>query len=150
MQTDRSTPTADGPLPSDAGFGVIEVMVSMFLLGLLSVSFVPTLVNTWKDTGSNTTMVTATQIVNQQIEGARAVRSSAATAPSCDDVIKYLQVTLAAVTDPRGVILQPQWDATTCPSTYPNVVRARVSVTRIGNSAPVASAVTLIFVQSAT
>ena len=134
---------------TDRGFGIIEVVVSMFLLGLLSISFIPLLINSVKNTGANTTIATATQIVNQQIEGARAVRSAAATAPSCSDITKFLQVTLAPVIDPRGVTLIPQWDPTSCPTGYPGVVRARVTVTRSGNATPVASAVTLIFVLSA-
>ena len=132
-----------------SGFGIIEVVISMFLLGLLSISFIPLLINSIKNSGTNTTIATATQIVNQQIEGARAVRSAAATAPSCSDMTKFLQVTLAPVIDPRGVTLIPQWDPTTCPSGYPGVVRVRVSVARSGISTPVASAVTLIFVLSA-
>ena len=133
----------------DSGFGILEVVVSMFLLGLLSISFIPLLVNSIKNSGANTTIATATQIVNQQIEGARAVRSAGATAPSCSDITKFLQVTLAPVIDPRGVTLIPQWDPTSCPTGYPGVVRARVTVTRSGNATPVASAVTLIFVLSA-
>lgn len=151
MQTIRSW---TGDLPdvgnSDQGFGIIEVVVSIFLLALLAVSFMPLLVNTWKTTAMNTTIATATQIVNQQIEGARAVRSAAATAPSCQDISNYLSVTLAPVIDPRGVTLQPKWDTATCPSTYPGVVRARVSVTRAGSTNPIAAAVTLIFVASAS
>lgn len=138
------------PLAPDQGFGIIEVVVSMFLLGLLSISFIPLLINSVKNTGANTTIATATQIVNQQIEGVRAVRSPASTAPSCHDITEFLEVTLAPVIDPRGVTLQPQWDPTDCPATYPGVVRARVAVTRAGNTTPVASAVTLIFVASAS
>lgn len=134
---------------SESGFGVIEVVVSIFLLGLLSVSFIPLLTNSWKATSMNTTIATATQIVNQQIEGARAVRSPTSTAPSCYDVTQFLQVTLPPVIDPRGVTLVPQWDAASCPSNYPGVVRAQISVMRSGYSTPVASAVTLIFVVSA-
>ncbi len=134
----------------ERGFGVIEIVVSIFLLAVLAVSFVPLLVNTWKTTAMNTTLATATQIVNQQVEGARAVRSAASTTPSCQDVSQYLTVTLAPVIDPRGVTLQPKWDAATCPPTYPGVVRARVSVTRSGSTNPIASAVTLIFVASAS
>jgi len=132
------------------GFGVIEVVVSLFLLSLLSVSFIPLLVNSIKSTASNTTIATATQIVNQEIEGARAVRSPTSTTPSCLDITNFLQVTIASVTDPRGVTLSPKWDATTCPTTYPGVVRARVSVTRSGSTTPVAQAVTFIYVVSAT
>lgn len=135
---------------SDEGFGVIEVVISLFLLAILSVSFIPILFNSIKSAGTNTTIATATQIVNQEIEGARAVRSPSATTPSCLDVTQFLQVTLASVTDPRGVTLFPKWDAATCPTVYPGVVRARVSVTKGVSTTPVAQAVTLIFVQSAT
>lgn len=131
------------------GFGVIEVVVSLFLLSILSVSFIPLLVNSIKSTGTNTTIATATQIVNQQIEGARAVRSPTSTMPSCVDVTNYLNVTLASVTDPRGVTLLPKWDATLCPSSYPGVVRARISVKRSDSSITLAQATTLIFVASA-
>jgi prepilin-type N-terminal cleavage/methylation domain-containing protein len=134
----------------DDGFGMIEVVISLFVLSILSFSFIPLLVNSIKSTGTNTTIATATQIVNQQIEGARAVRSPTSTTPSCLDVTNYLSVTLASVTDPRGVTLVPKWDSTSCPSTYPGVVRARISVTRSGSSNTVAQATTLIFVASAT
>lgn len=132
------------------GFGVIEVVMSLFLLSLLSVAFIPLLINSIRSTGTNTTIATATQIVNQEIEGARAVRSPTSTAPSCLDVTQFLQVTLAPVMDPRGVTLVPKWDPTVCPSTYPGVVRARVSVTRSGSTASVAQAVTFIYVKSVT
>lgn len=134
----------------DDGFGVVEVVISMFLLSLLSVSFIPLLVNSIKSTGKNTTIATATQIVNQEIEGARAVRSPTSTTPSCLDVTGFLNVTIASITDPRGVTLLPRWDPPTCPTTYPGVVRARVSVTRSGSTVIVAQAVTLIYVASAT
>lgn len=149
METERSLPRPSAHALED-GFGVVEVVISMFLLSLLSVSFIPLLVNSIKSTGKNTTIATATQIVNQQIEGARAVRSPTATTPSCQDVTNFLNVTIASVTDPRGVTLLPKWDATSCPSAYPGVVRARVSVTRSGSPIIVAQAVTLIFVASAT
>ncbi len=132
------------------GFGLMEVIVAMFLLSLLSVSFVPLLVNSIKSTSKNTTIATATQIVNQEIEGARAVRSPTSTAPSCYDITQFLQVTLASVTDPRGVTLLPQWDAASCPTSYPGVVRARISVSRNGQTVPLAQAVTFIYVKSAT
>lgn len=150
METPRSwfSPRSNA-CASEAGFGMIEVVISMFLLSLLSISFIPLLVNSIKSTGKNTTIATATQIVNQQIEGARAVRSPTSTTPSCLDITNYLSVTLASVTDPRGVTLVPKWDPTTCPTSYPGVVRARISVTRSGSTSTVAQAVTLIYVASA-
>jgi Tfp pilus assembly protein PilV len=151
METKRFSLNRFGkPDFAEQGFGMIEIVVSLFLLSILSLSFLPVLINSWKASGANTTMATATQIVNQQLEGARAVRSAAATSPSCLDITKFLQVTLAPVIDPRGVSLQPQWAATSCPTAYPGVVRVAVSVTRVGGITPVASATTLVFVNSAT
>ena len=151
METPRLwlSPRCDAHAFED-GFGMIEVVISMFLLSLLSVSFIPLLVNSIKSTGKNTTIATATQIVNQEIEGARAVRSPTSTTPSCLDITSFLNVTLASVTDPRGVTLLPNWDTPTCPASYPGVVRARVSVTRSSSTDIVAQAVTLIYVASAT
>ena len=143
------SPQQSAPAPED-GFGVIEVVISLFLLSLLSVSFIPLLVNSIKNSGANTTIATATQIVNQGIEGVRAVRSPTSTTPSCLDITSFLQVTLATVTDPRGITLIPKWDPTTCPSSYPGTVRARVSVSRTGSATTMAQAVTLIYVASAT
>lgn len=133
-----------------SGFGIIEVLVSISLLALLPLAFIPLLMNSMVTTARNTTIATATQMVNREIEGARAVRSPTATAPSCYDVTQFLQVTLPTVVDPRGVVLVPEWEATSCPSIYPGVVRARVAVSRSGQVAPVAQAVTLIYVKSAT
>jgi type II secretory pathway pseudopilin PulG len=143
------SPRSDAHILED-GFGMIEVVISLFLLSLLSVSFIPLLVNSIKSTGKNATIATATQIVNQEIEGARAVRSPTSTTPSCLDITSFLNVTLASVTDPRGVTLLPKWDPPSCPASYPGVVRARVSVTRSGSTITMAQAVTLIYVASAT
>ena len=144
----KSVTTADLTLP-EKGFGIIEVVVSMFLLSVMAMSYIPLLLNSVKDTATNTTIATATQIVNEQIEGARAVRSQQYTAPSCADVIQFLNVTPAPVVDPRGVRLIPGWSNAVCPTTYPGVVRAEVSVTKLNMATPIASAVTLIFVMRA-
>lgn len=134
----------------EGGFSLIEIVVSMFLLALLVISFLPVLVSTIKLAARNTTIVTATQTVNQQIEAARAVRSATATVPSCDDIRQFLLVTQAPVVDPRGITLHAQWDPfTTCTSsTLPGYVRVKVSVTQVGFASPTASASTFIFVTS--
>jgi len=131
-------------------FGVIEIAASMFLVGVLLISYIALTIKPVEVIGLNTTIATATQIVNEQIEAARAVRSPAATEPSCQDITTFLQVTPAPVKDSRGVTLVPQWEPTSCPPIYPGVIRVRASVTQIGIPTPVASAVALIFVRSAT
>ena len=142
-------PATEEARVSKRGFGLIGIVISMFLLGALLVSYIALTIRPVEDIGMNTTIATATQIVNEQIEGARAVRSPASTEPSCQDITTFLQVTPAPVKDPRGVTLVPQWEPTSCPTTYPGVIRVRASVTRIGYPTPIASAGALIFVRSA-
>lgn len=157
MQAERTSPSltpltstsTNGAMNSEAGFGIIEVVVSMFLLSVMAMSYIPLLLNSVKDTATNTTIATATQIVNEQIEGARAVRSQQSTSPSCANVTRFLNVTPAPVVDPRGVTLIPRWSAPVCPVTYPGIVRAEVSVTKLNTNTPIASAVTYIFVKTA-
>ncbi|WP_394770578.1 hypothetical protein [Lacisediminihabitans sp.] len=126
--------------------GIIEIVVAMLLLALLLLSFAPVLVNTIKLSARNTTIATATQIVSQQIEAARAVSTQSSTATKCSDIAGFIAITPAPVVDPRGVTLQPVWTAITCPLIYPGVVKVRVSVTQPGYPAATASATTLILV----
>jgi Tfp pilus assembly protein PilV len=149
LEVSHSELHSGSSIQNESGFGVIEVVISMFLLGVMAIAFVPLLVNSMRNSATNTTIATATQIVNQQIEGVRAVRSASAATPTCNDVTQYLNVTLTPVVDPRGVTLLPQWSSTTCPSTYPGVVRAQVSVKKLNELTPIASAVTMVFVSSA-
>lgn len=128
------------------GLGLVEIVVAMFLLALLVLAFAPVLINTIRLSARNTTIATATQIVNQQIESARAVSTLSATATTCSNIVAFVAVTPVPVVDPRGVTLQPVWNAVTCPSTYPGVVKVRVSVTQTGYPSATASATTLILV----
>jgi Tfp pilus assembly protein PilV len=141
----------------ERGFGMIEVVISIFLLAMLALAFMPILINTIKDTARTTTIATATQLAGQQIEAARSVRSSTGSTPTCADIEQFLAVTPASVVDPRGVTLQPTWTVpTACPATIPptvpptvpavvqaGVVRAEIKVMQGGNV--VATAVTSIF-----
>lgn len=149
MKANHLEPAIGEVRTSKREFGVIEIVVSLLLLGALLISYIALTISPVKDTGMNTTIATATQIVNEQIEGARAVRSPTSAEPSCQDITTFLQVTPAPVKDPRGVTLVSQWDPTSCPLIYPGVIRVRASVSRIGYPTPVASAVALIFVRSA-
>ena len=129
----------------ERGIGIIEIVVSMFLIALLVLSFIPVLINSNRVSGRNTTMATATQIVNKQIESARAVTSSTSTAPSCSNMSTFMvSPAPPAVVDPRGVTLQAVWSPITCPSSYPGTVLMRVSVTLSGSTSALASAATLV------
>ncbi|KGJ82349.1 hypothetical protein GY21_00845 [Cryobacterium roopkundense] len=55
---------------ADAGFGLIEIAVSMFLLALLAVAFLPFLVQGVRQSSANGTLATGTQLVNKEMENA--------------------------------------------------------------------------------
>lgn len=55
----------------EAGFGMIEIVVSMFMLLLLAMAFLPVLIQGLRTTSSNAVVATATQLVNQGIESLR-------------------------------------------------------------------------------
>ena len=129
----------------ERGIGIIEIVVAMLLIALLVLSFIPVLINSNRVSARNTTMATATQIVNKQIESARAVTSSTSTAPSCANMNSFMvSPAPSAVVDPRGVTLLAMWSPITCPTSYPGTVHMRVSVTRSGETNPTASADTLV------
>lgn len=129
----------------ERGIGIIEIVVAMLLIALLVLSFIPVLINSNRVSARNTTMATATQIVNKQIESARAVTSSTSTAPSCANMNSFMvSPAPSAVVDPRGVTLLAMWSPITCPTSYPGTVHMRVSVTRSGETSPTASADTLV------
>jgi len=127
--------------PDEAGFGVVEILVSMFLLLLLAVAFLPLLVEGLKATASNSSVATATQLAAQQLQLAR---SQPAT---CGALIAFSGQAIAAVTDPRGTVLQPVRTALStadCPASYPGTVPITVQV-RSGSTV-LARASTLILV----
>lgn len=58
-------------LDTEDGFGMIEIIVSMFMLALLAIAFLPVLIQGLKASDANARLATATQLVNQGIEQAR-------------------------------------------------------------------------------
>ncbi|WP_150307836.1 type IV pilus modification PilV family protein [Planctomonas psychrotolerans] len=138
MSTVRTTPD-DG----DAGFGMIEIVVSMFLLGILAIAFLPLLVTSMTTTATNTSFASASQLVGQQLDAARALGPTCAAVQAFDDTLP------APTTDPRGVEYQPRRAVSPCPSSFPGTVPVRVWVTEVGDTRSLSEAVTLVFVESA-
>ena len=132
------------PTESDAGFGVIEIIVSMFLLSLLALAFLPLLIESMTAAARNATIATAYQLVSQQLDEVRIIAST------CADVSAFDDVAIAVTTDARGTVFQPHREVAACPDVYPGVVQVRAWVTESGNSEAIAEAVTLVYVESAT
>jgi len=120
---------------NDRGFGLIEIVVTMFLLAIVSLSVLPILMQGIKSSSANATLVTATQLANQQIEQVRSQVLCNAIVPATSSVTT------------QGVTLQVSLSVgSSCPAAgYPITVPVSVSVTRTDTNAVVASAQTLVF-----
>ena len=123
----------------DAGFGIAEVLVAMFLLGLIAVALIPILVQGLRVSVQNASLATATQLANQQIEQVRGLSA-------CGSIIAAT-TTASAQNVPLKAV---RTIGTTCPvgptTGYPTTVKVSVTVTRTDTGAVLATANTLVFV----
>lgn len=125
-------------LRSESGFGLVEIMVSMFMLAALAMAFVPILVQGLQQSAANTTLATATQLVNERMQLAQGAGTTCS-------VVAGLGVT-EDFTDPRGVVIRVTTTVGTCPSGA-GIVTVSASAVRLDTAAELATADTLVFVQ---
>ena len=125
----------------EAGFGMIEIVVSMLLLSLLAIAFLPMLVTSLRVSVSNTTLASATQLVATQMDGMRSVGTN------CANLATRANRVLDEFGSP-GRKLQPAVDVINCPAAggYPTTVPVHVSVTEVSAGRVLAEATTNIFV----
>lgn len=110
----------------ERGFGMVEIVVAMFIFMLVALSFLPFLIQSLKVSVLNTTTTTAAQIVNDQLDAALDMQR---VSPSCDALTAFTATSLPSITDPRGVVLKPHRSTfTTCPAAYPATVKVTVWV----------------------
>jgi prepilin-type N-terminal cleavage/methylation domain-containing protein len=132
---------------ADRGFGIIEIVVAMFLLGLLAIATLPLLAQSMTVTSKNTTIAAATQVVEQQVEQLRASGSSCSA-------VKTLAASTPAAIPERGVSLQPHLQlnlpaSDVCQVPYLRTVSIRIWVTVAGSSAVLAEVNKLILLDTA-
>lgn len=132
------------PIDDERGFGLIEIVVSMFLLSILALAFIPVLINGMKGAATNADIAAATQLANNDVQRARSLGTA------CSALTAFGAETPAPVTTARGVALQVHHAAVTCPTTYPGVATVTVSVTMSGGTSSLASATTQIYLASAS
>lgn len=128
---------------SEWGIGLIEIVISMFLLALLAMSFFPVLVNGMKTSILNAKVATASQIVSQQLDLVRTLPNTCVSVSAFDDAA------LAEVVDARGNHFQPNRQVDACPATYPGVVKVTAWVTEVGQTHRLAGAVTFVYLTAA-
>ena len=127
----------------DSGVGLIEIIISMFLLALLATAFLPLLIQGMTTSVRTTAIATASQLASQQLDQLRELGTT------CSEVSVFDDVVPATTTDERGTVYQPHRQVAACPTTYPGVVSVRVWVTKTGVAQPLADATTLFYVKTA-
>jgi len=125
-------------LRSDSGFGLIETTISMFMLAILAVLFLPLLIQGLKQSAANTTLATGTQLVNERL------RLAQAASPACSSVSALAGT--KNFTDPRGVTIRVTTTVGTCPSGN-GTVSISVTAIRTDTSAALATASSLVLVK---
>ncbi len=121
---------------ADAGLGLLEIVVSMLMLGLLAIALVPMLVAGLKVSAQNTTLATATQLVATRLQLAQAA------GPVCANVAALGGV--SQVTDPRGVVLEVTTVTGLC-TTGARTLPVSASVVRLDTLQTISSASTLVY-----
>ncbi|WP_102508595.1 type II secretion system protein [Sanguibacter massiliensis] len=125
----------------DAGFGLVEIIVSILMLALLATAFAPVLIGSIRTMAKMSTIATATQDANRALEEQRAMlrttTTCALTAPS-----SY------SLTDSRGLGLTRtvSYDTSSCASS--KLVTVRVLVKASANSANYHSGQTVVDVST--
>lgn len=128
----------------EAGFGLVEILVSMFLLAVLAVAFLPLLIDALRATVRTATAATATQLVSEQLDAVSLVPRT------CAGLATFEAVSIPTVTDERGTIYSSFRDSAACPASgYPVAVTVRVWVT--ANTTPefLVDTTTTVIVESA-
>ena len=136
---------ANSPLEGEHGFGMIEIVVSMFLIALMALAMLPVLISSSRLTATNVVVTRATQVVSAQFDLAR--RQGALT-PSCAAMQALATATPVAVVEPNGEPLRFT-RLVVCPITYPGTVSVTVTVSMTSSGVEMSTAKTLIAVSSA-
>ncbi len=127
---------------NDAGFGLVEIVVSMFLLALLAVAFLPLLIESLRVSVTNSKVATANQILSEQLD------AIALVARTCAAFDAFDSAPIATITDARGTVYQAARAVTGCPpAAYPAPVTITLTVSIVGDASIGAKATTTAIVE---
>ncbi|WP_104135358.1 MULTISPECIES: type II secretion system protein J [unclassified Cryobacterium] len=117
------------------GFGIIEVIVSMFLLSLMAMAFLPVLVQSLQVSRVNASIATATQLLSADLDRARASHPGCGSNSSAD------------APDDDAFTVNGKWAASfTCAEDLPTTVSYTSTIKDAATNEVLAEAVTLILV----
>jgi prepilin-type N-terminal cleavage/methylation domain-containing protein len=123
---------------ADDGFGLVEVIVSMVILATIAIAFLPVLIQGMKQSIANSTVATATQLVNEKLQLAQA------SGPTCTNV--SLLAGEEELIDDHGVTILVTTTVGACPASV-GTVEVAVTAVRTDTSSTLAEAETLVFIQ---
>lgn len=139
---------------SDGGFGLVEIVVSMLLLALIAVAFLPVLITSLTVSADNASNTAAIQLMNRDLEAARQQGSSCSTIRNWGS--STTTVTIANEHDNAFPWYRTERVVGACPEEYPATVQVEIRVygatQQTGGSltsSPLMSTSTLIYVTSA-
>lgn len=150
MTIERNRSRPDDPRPAnnvsaDSGLGLIEIIISMFLISLLAIAFIPVMVSAIRSSSLNSTVATATRLVSQAVDNAR-------TRGAADCAAAQLLNTETDATDAQGITLRV---TTRVPAVGVCVNGSAMTVTVVAidladaSATPIADARTQIFLRTA-
>lgn len=127
----------------ELGFGLVEIVISMFLLALLAVAFLPLLIDSLRVSVVNSKVATANQILSEQLDAIALVDRT------CTAFDAFESATIPTVTDARGTVFQADREVTGCaPSSYPGMVTIVLTVVVVGEPNIGSRATTTAIVES--
>ncbi|MCL2515090.1 MAG: type II secretion system GspH family protein [Microbacteriaceae bacterium] len=120
-------------LQGEEGLGLIDVLVAMVLLGILAVAIIPALTLAMRVASNNVDVASASQIVDQELDKARAHLPT-----NCAALQYYASETIGLnEADPRGTVLSTHYEIEqpfVCPTIFPATVHFVVWVGKEGSS----------------
>lgn len=132
----------------DDGLGLVEIVIALFLLALLAISFLPVLIQGLQLSVRNATLATASQLLNEELDRLAALDGT------CTALATHLAATPASTTDARGTVYQPRRQlhgtATCTQGTTPSTVQIDLSIDISGSTTPDPSITTLYYVNGTT
>jgi type II secretory pathway pseudopilin PulG len=128
----------DAGLRAQDGFGIVEVVVSMLVLAILAIAFLPVLIQGIRQSASNASVATATQLVNEKLQLAQA------SSPTCTNI--SVLAGEEDFLDDYGVTITVTTTVAACPAGT-GTVEVGVTAVRTDTAATLAAAETLVFVQ---
>ncbi len=114
-----------GPARTDAGLGLVEVVIAMLLLMVLSLAVLPLMITATQSSVGNREMVKANALANSTVAALRAQFPDHSTETSCGSV-RAVTGEADAETGLTTTVTFPGG----CPAQYPGTVTVTVSVAR--------------------